>query len=218
MGQVLFSTSLSRSFEMDCRRKAGVDRPVGSADEFGRESIGLCRKRDEAIGPAAERLNSPQRAQPKALRKLALSLNNAGQLRFGVDYTQEGHIPEWAVEREKILVVDDEEAIREFVSTLLDAQGYRCTVCANGRLALDAFRKDSFDLVLSDIVMPEMDGLKLLGELRLDDPDVPVIMVTAMHDIAIALEAIRSGSYDYILKPFEKDQLHLSVRRALEHR
>lgn len=119
---------------------------------------------------------------------------------------------------EKILVVDDEEAIREVVSTLLTAQGYNCTTCANGRLALEAFRKGSFDLVLSDIVMPEMDGLKLLGELRLEDPDVPVIMVTAMHDIAIALEAIRAGAYDYILKPFEKDQLHLSVRRALEHR
>jgi putative nucleotidyltransferase with HDIG domain len=122
------------------------------------------------------------------------------------------------VDREKILVVDDEEAIREVVSTLLDAQGYRCVTCANGRLALDAFRSDSFDLVLSDIVMPEMDGLKLLSELRVDDPDVPVIMVTAMHDIAIALEAIRAGAYDYILKPFEKDQLYLSVRRALEHR
>ena len=119
---------------------------------------------------------------------------------------------------EKILVVDDEEAIREVVSTLLEAQGYRCTVCANGRLALEAFRKDSFDLALSDIVMPEMDGLKLLAELRSEDPDVPVIMVTAMHDISIALEAIRAGAYDYILKPFEKDQLHLSVRRALEHR
>jgi DNA-binding NtrC family response regulator len=119
---------------------------------------------------------------------------------------------------EKILVVDDEEAIREVVSTLLDAQGYRCTVRANGRLALEAFRNDTFDLVLSDIVMPEMDGLKLLGELRKEDPDVPVIMVTAMHDISIALEAIRAGAYDYILKPFEKDQLHLSVRRALEHR
>jgi putative nucleotidyltransferase with HDIG domain len=119
---------------------------------------------------------------------------------------------------EKILVVDDEEAIREVVSTLLTAQGYECTTCANGRLALETFRRGSFDLVLSDIVMPEMDGLKLLGELRLEDPDVPVIMVTAMHDIAIALEAIRAGAYDYILKPFEKDQLHLSVRRALEHR
>jgi putative nucleotidyltransferase with HDIG domain len=122
------------------------------------------------------------------------------------------------VETEKILVVDDEEAIREVVSTLLEAQGYQCTVCSNGRMALDAFRKGTFDLALSDIVMPEMDGLKLLAELRNEDPDVPVIMVTAMHDISIALQAIRAGAYDYILKPFEKDQLHLSVRRALEHR
>jgi len=122
------------------------------------------------------------------------------------------------VEKEKILVADDEEAIREVISTLLEAQGYQCTVCSNGRMALESFRNDSFDLVLSDIVMPEMDGLKLLAELRSADPDVPVIMVTAMHDISIALEAIRAGAYDYILKPFEKDQLHLSVRRALEHR
>jgi putative nucleotidyltransferase with HDIG domain len=122
------------------------------------------------------------------------------------------------VDKEKVLVVDDEEAIREVVTTLLEAQGYRCTACSNGRLALDAFRGDTFDLVLSDIVMPEMDGLKLLAELRAEEPDMPVIMVTAMHDISIALEAIRAGAYDYILKPFEKDQLHLSVRRALEHR
>ena len=119
---------------------------------------------------------------------------------------------------EKILVVDDEEAIREVISTLLDAQGFRCTTCVNGKVGLEAFRKDSYDLVLSDIVMPEMDGLKLLAELRMADPDVPAIMVTAMHDISIALEAIRAGAYDYILKPFEKDQLYLSVRRALEHR
>ena len=122
------------------------------------------------------------------------------------------------MDKEKVLVVDDEEAIREVVTTLLEAQGYHCVACGNGRVALDAFRNDTFDLVLSDIVMPEMDGLKLLSELRMDDPDVPVIMVTAMHDIAIALEAIRAGAYDYILKPFEKDQLYLSVRRALEHR
>ncbi len=137
---------------------------------------------------------------------------------FALPYTYRDSAAERSMDKEKILVVDDEEAIREVVSTLLETQGYSCTVCSNGRLALDAFRKDSFDLVLSDIVMPEMDGLKLLAELRTDDPDVPVIMVTAMHDIAIALEAIRSGAYDYILKPFEKDQLHLSVRRALEHR
>jgi putative nucleotidyltransferase with HDIG domain len=122
------------------------------------------------------------------------------------------------LDTEKILVVDDEEAIREVVSTLLEAQGYTCSAAANGRAALENLAKNGFDLVLSDIVMPEMDGLKLLAELRSHDPDVPVIMVTAMHDISIALEAIRAGAYDYILKPFEKDQLHLSVRRALEHR
>ena len=122
------------------------------------------------------------------------------------------------MESEKVLVVDDEEAIREVISTLLEAKGYHCTVVANGRLALEKFRNEAHDLVLSDIVMPEMDGLKLLGELQAIDPDVPIIMVTAMHDISIALEAIRAGAYDYILKPFEKDQLHLSVNRALEHR
>jgi len=122
------------------------------------------------------------------------------------------------LDKENILVVDDEEAIREVVSTLLEVQGYRCSVAPNGRAALELFGKNGFGLVLSDIVMPEMDGLKLLAQLRSQDPDVPVIMVTAMHDISIALEAIRAGAYDYILKPFEKDQLHLSVRRALEHR
>jgi len=119
---------------------------------------------------------------------------------------------------EKILVVDDEEAIREVVATLLEAQGYECKVVSNGRLALEEFQADSHDLVVSDIVMPEMDGLKLLERVRAHDGDVPVIMVTAMHDISTALEAIRRGAYDYILKPFEKDQLYLSVRRALEHR
>ena len=119
---------------------------------------------------------------------------------------------------ERILVCDDEEAIREVVSTLLEAQGYECTVVPDGSHAIQQIQNDSHDLVLSDIVMPEMDGMRLLRQLRSRDKDVPVIMVTAMHDISIALEAIRAGAYDYILKPFEKDQLYHSVGRALEHR
>ncbi|HEV2468007.1 MAG TPA: HD domain-containing phosphohydrolase [Candidatus Sulfotelmatobacter sp.] len=119
---------------------------------------------------------------------------------------------------EKILVCDDEEAIREVVSTLLEAQGYSCTVVPDGSQAIQKIKSNSHDLVLSDIVMPEMDGMRLLRHLREQDKDIPVIMVTAMHDISIALEAIRAGAYDYILKPFEKDQLYHSVRRALEHR
>ncbi len=119
---------------------------------------------------------------------------------------------------EHILVVDDEEAIREVVTTLLETQGYSCTSASNGRVAMQYLNGKSPDLVLSDMVMPEMDGLKLLEWIHIHDKDLPVIMVTAMHDLSTALEAIRRGAYDYILKPFERDQLFLSVRRALEHR
>ena len=122
------------------------------------------------------------------------------------------------VDTENILVVDDEEAIREVVSTMLESKGYRCTVAHNGRVAQDHIKRITPDLILSDMIMPEMDGIKLLEWVREFDPDVPVIMVTAIHDISTALEAIRRGAYDYILKPFEKDQLFLGVGRALQHR
>jgi putative nucleotidyltransferase with HDIG domain len=119
---------------------------------------------------------------------------------------------------ENILVVDDEEAIREVVSTMLESKGYHCTTVPNGRAAQDQVKRFTPDLVLSDMIMPEMDGIKLLEWMRQYDPEVPVIMVTAIHDIATALESIRRGAYDYILKPFEKDQLFMGVGRALEHR
>ena len=119
---------------------------------------------------------------------------------------------------ENILVVDDEEAIREVVATMLESRGYHCTSVSNGRAAQDLVRKQTPDLVLSDMIMPEMDGIKLLDWLRNYDPEIPVIMVTAIHDISTALEAIRRGAYDYILKPFEKDQLYHGVGRALQHR
>lgn len=122
------------------------------------------------------------------------------------------------MDTENILVVDDEEAIREVVSTMLESRGYRCTAVSNGRAAQEVVRKETPDLVLSDMIMPEMDGIKLLSWMREHDPEVPVIMVTAIHDISTALEAIRRGAYDYILKPFEKDQLFLGVGRALQHR
>ena len=84
---------------------------------------------------------------------------------------------------ENILVVDDEEAIREVVSTMLESKGYHCTAVSNGRAAQEFVRKQTPDLVLSDMIMPEMDGIKLLEWLRTFDPEIPVIMVTAIHDI-----------------------------------
>ena len=110
------------------------------------------------------------------------------------------------VEMENILVVDDEEAIREVVSTMLESRGWHCTTVRIARAPQEPVKRSTPDLVLSDMIMPEMDGLKLLEWMRQYDPEVPVIMVTAIHDISTALESIRRGAYDYILKPFEKDQ------------
>jgi putative nucleotidyltransferase with HDIG domain len=118
----------------------------------------------------------------------------------------------------RVLIVDDEEAIRDVVAAMLGAQGYECSACSNGREAVETVQKKTFDLVLSDLVMPEMDGMAMLERLREFDPDLPVVMVTAMHDVSTALEAIRKGAYDYLLKPFDKNQLFFSVGRAIDHR
>jgi putative nucleotidyltransferase with HDIG domain len=77
---------------------------------------------------------------------------------------------------------------------------------------------EDFDLVLSDLMMAEMDGIALLERAKEKYPDVPVVMVTAVHDIQVALQALRNGAYDYLLKPFEREQLLATVRRALENR
>ena len=77
---------------------------------------------------------------------------------------------------------------------------------------------EEFDLILSDLMMAEMDGIALLERAKERYPDVPVVMVTAVHDLSVALQALRNGAYDYLLKPFERDQLLAMVRRALEHR
>ena len=122
------------------------------------------------------------------------------------------------METAHILVVDDEEAVREALSTMLESRGYHCTTFSNGRAAQESVRKQAPDLVLLDLIMPEMDGIQLLDWLRGYDPEILVIMVTAIHDISTALQVIRRGAYDYILKPFEKDQLFHAVGRAWQHR
>ncbi len=119
---------------------------------------------------------------------------------------------------EKILIVDDEEPIRDVLAGLLEAGGFDCVKAANGAEAIERIEHNSFALVLSDILMPVMDGLALLDRVRQRQPDLPVVMVTAMHDISAAIGALRAGAYDYLLKPFDRDQLYFSVRRALEHR
>jgi putative nucleotidyltransferase with HDIG domain len=120
---------------------------------------------------------------------------------------------------DRILIVDDEEAIREIVHSMLSMSGYRCQQASSGAEALAILgSEEPFELMLSDLMMAEMDGIALLDRTKEKYPDMPVVMVTAVHDISVALAAIRNGAYDYLLKPFEREQLIAIVRRALENR
>jgi putative nucleotidyltransferase with HDIG domain len=120
---------------------------------------------------------------------------------------------------ERILVVDDEESIRELICSMLTGAGYGCMQASSGLKALEVLDSgQEFELMLSDLVMGGLDGIGLLERTKERFPDMPVVMVTAVHDISIALAAIRNGAYDYLLKPFEREQLLAVVRRALENR
>src|SRR5438046_10203875 len=120
---------------------------------------------------------------------------------------------------DRILVVDDEEAIREIVSSMLTFAGYSCLQAASGMEALAVLNSgEEFELMLSDLMMAELDGIGLLERTKERFPDMPVVMVTAVHDISVALAALPHGVYDYLLKPFEREQLLATVRRALENR
>ncbi|HEY4960144.1 MAG TPA: HD domain-containing phosphohydrolase [Candidatus Limnocylindrales bacterium] len=120
---------------------------------------------------------------------------------------------------ERILVVDDDESILEIISSMLTHAGYECRTVASGPEAIAALKADdSYALLLSDLAMEGMDGFGILERVKRLYPQLPVVMVTAVHDISVALAAIRGGAYDYLLKPFEREQLIATVRRALENR
>jgi putative nucleotidyltransferase with HDIG domain len=124
-----------------------------------------------------------------------------------------------AMPADRILIVDDEEPIRDFVSAMLTSANYSCSQAASGNEALALLDSgEEFELMLSVLMMPGMDGTALLEAAKERYPDMPVVMVTAVTDVSVALGAIRNGAYDYLLKPFERDQLLATVRRALENR
>jgi putative nucleotidyltransferase with HDIG domain len=121
--------------------------------------------------------------------------------------------------KDRILVVDDEETIREMVCSMLSLAQFQTRAAANGVEALAALESgEEFDLVLSDLMMAEMDGIVLLERVKERYPDMPIVMLTAVLDIEVALQALRNGAYDYLPKPFEREQLLNTVRRALENR
>src|SRR4029078_12707183 len=120
---------------------------------------------------------------------------------------------------DRILVVDDEESIREIVSSMLATAGYKCHQAGSGNEALALLESgEKFELMLSDLMMANLDGIGLLERTKERFPDMPVVMVTAVHDISVPRAATRHGAYDYLCKPFEREQLLATVRRALENR
>lgn len=117
---------------------------------------------------------------------------------------------------QKILIVDDERSIRNTVKELLEMEEYKCETAENGVLALDSCRNRQFDLVITDIKMPEMDGVELLEKLKREFSDLPVVMISGHGTIETAVECIKNGAFDFISKPIEMNRLLVTVRNAMD--
>ncbi|MFQ5793072.1 MAG: sigma-54-dependent transcriptional regulator, partial [Acidobacteriota bacterium] len=117
---------------------------------------------------------------------------------------------------EHILIADDDPSFRRIVDYTLQEEGYQTTLASNGKEALRLFSETDFSAVITDVLMPEMSGLDLLRRLTVIAPEVPILMVTAHAAIDDAVQAMREGAYDYIVKPVNREELKLVLRRALE--
>lgn len=115
-----------------------------------------------------------------------------------------------------VLVIDDDDSLRRVVEYQLSEDGYRVVTAATGHEGLAATRDSVVDVVVSDVRMPEMDGLELLVRLKTMQPDLPIVMLTAHGTIGSAVEAMQLGAADYLTKPFSRGQLSAAVKRALE--
>jgi two-component system response regulator PilR (NtrC family) len=116
----------------------------------------------------------------------------------------------------KILVVDDELSMREFLSILLEREGYAVSVAGSAEEALRMLEAALFDLVLSDVNMPGLSGIELLGRIKEKSPETAVLMLTAFSAAEQAVEAMKLGAYDYVCKPFKNEELKQLIKNALE--
>jgi nitrogen regulation protein NR(I) len=113
-----------------------------------------------------------------------------------------------------VLIVDDELNIRRVLAAMLKREGYEVTTAADGEQALAVLQRTPIHVVVTDLVMPRLDGLGLLGRVAADYPDVPVIVITAHGSVDTAVAALKSGAFDYITKPFEQDELKKVIAKA----
>ena len=118
----------------------------------------------------------------------------------------------------KILVVDDKQIMRDSVGTTLQRAGFKVVTASDGNAALEMIGRHRPAAVVTDLKMPEMDGMELLNRVRQADDHLPVVLMTAFGSIDLAVEAMKQGAFDFVQKPFEGDQLLVTVQRAVEHR
>jgi two-component system response regulator PilR (NtrC family) len=120
--------------------------------------------------------------------------------------------------KSRVLIVDDEKAIRESVSLVLSEEGYETEIASDGSEALRLLGEKDFDVLITDLKMPGMDGIDLIKKSLKICPQTAVIIITAHASVESAIEALRIGAFDYILKPFDFDDLILKVRRLINHK
>lgn len=120
-----------------------------------------------------------------------------------------------ARKKHKILIVDDQQGMRQLMQKVINSSGKECSTAKSGEEALELLEKKRFDLVVSDIKMPTMDGIELLRRIKERSADMPVILITAYASLDSTISAVREGASDYIVKPFTNDQLLISIEKAL---
>ena len=118
---------------------------------------------------------------------------------------------------QRIMLIDNEIGLCRMMEAVLKDQGYQVKSFTRPVQAVAEFSAGDYDLIISDIKMPEMDGLEVLQHVRNRDPEVPVIMITAYATVEMSIQALRRGAYDMLTKPFEPDELTYRVKNALQH-
>ncbi len=115
----------------------------------------------------------------------------------------------------KILVVDDDELVQKTLKRALDRDGMIVTLAPAAKVALEMLKKEQFELIITDVKMPEMDGITFLKTVKLDNPEIPIIVITGFATVEMTKEALQNGAYNFITKPFEIENILAIVKKGL---
>ena len=122
------------------------------------------------------------------------------------------------MDKARIMVIDDEESMCKFMQIMLKKEGYEVTTTQSSHEALDILKQINHDLIIADLMMPELNGLELLARVKNLDPEANFIVMTAYASVDTAIEALKKGAYDYLTKPFKVDEIRITIKKALEQK